>query len=416
MNPGTALARLGATLLLTPALALSTNFPPLPQTHGGAQVSVLAAGLHDPRGMTIGPDGRLYVAEAGTTEGRFVPPPPPPPTEPPTVTRCEVYWPVGPATPGFSGRISRIDLRSGRRQTVADGLPSMGANTLIGGDRQGAGAVAFLGGRLYATLAGSGCSHGHPSDPNAVLRVAGDGTTVAIADLSNYLRTVPDSKLPTDGDYEPDGVWFNLVRAFGALYAVEPNRGVFLRIGRNGAITPVADMIASVAAIDPNGDGDQTFSALTKHRGAFYMGTLGRIDSGFAGAVYRVSADGRRVREVASGVRGVLGVAFDRSDRMYVLETTAEGVDPPLSDPTAGRLVRVERDGSLTPILTGIAFPTSLIAGPDGAFYVTQCGYHCDDRSRFPSALPSLRAGQVLRVRLPGAAAYCDDEDMEDAR
>lgn len=402
---------LAAALLTVPTVGLATGFPPLPQAHAGARVSVLASGLHDPRGMAIGPDGRLYVAEAGTTEGRFVPPLPPAPAEPPTRTRCEVYWPVGPATPGATGRISRIDLRSGQVRTVADQLPSMGANTLIGGDRSGVGALAFLGDRLYATLAGAGCSHGHPSDPNALLRVFRDGTTVAIADLSNYLRTMPDSKNPADGDYEPDGVWFNLVRAFGALYAVEPNRGVFVRIERSGAITPVADMIAAVAAIDPAGDGDQTFSALTKHAGAFYLGTLGRIDSGFAGAVYRVSRDGRRVRQVASGVRGVLGVAFDRLDRMYVLETTAAGVDPPLSDPTAGRLVRVERDGSLTPILTGLAFPTALIAGPDGDFYVTQCGYHCDDRSTFPPALPSLRAGQVLRVRIPGSPAHCDDEE-----
>ncbi len=96
-------------------------------------MSVLATGLHDPRGMAIGPDGRLYVAEAGTTEGQFDPPPPPPPSEPPTRTRCEVYWPVGPATAGATSRISRIDLRSGQVRTVADQLPSMGSNTLFGG-------------------------------------------------------------------------------------------------------------------------------------------------------------------------------------------------------------------------------------------------------------------------------------------
>ena len=108
-----ALPRIVATLLFAPAIAVATSFPPPPQAHAGARVSVLASGLYDPRGMAIGPDGRLYVAEAGTTEGRFVPPPPPQPNEPPTVTRCEVYWPVGPATPGYTGRISQIDQASG---------------------------------------------------------------------------------------------------------------------------------------------------------------------------------------------------------------------------------------------------------------------------------------------------------------
>jgi hypothetical protein len=85
-------------------------------------------------------------------------------------------------------------------------------------------------------------------------------------------------------------------------------------------------------------------------------------------------------------------------------------VDPPLSDPSAGRLVRVERNGSLTPILTGLAFPTAIIAGRDGAFYVTNCGYGCNDRSNFPAALTSLRAGQVLKVKLGGGhRAHCED-------
>ena len=65
--------------------------------------------------------------------------------------------------------------------------------------------------------------------------------------------------------------------------------------------------------------------------------------------------------------------------------------------------MRVERDGSVTPILTGLAFPTALVAGRDGAFYVTNCDYGCNDRTNFPAALPSLRAGQVLKVKLADA-------------
>jgi hypothetical protein len=43
---------------------------PLPAVpHGGARISIIAEGLHDPRGMAIGPDGDIYIAEAGTTPG-----------------------------------------------------------------------------------------------------------------------------------------------------------------------------------------------------------------------------------------------------------------------------------------------------------------------------------------------------------
>jgi hypothetical protein len=367
--------------------------------HAGATVTVYASGLDDPRGLAFSPSGQLYVAEAGTTEGTFVPPPPPPPNEPPTQARCEVYWPVGPATPGFTGRISRIDP-DGSRTTVVDGLPSFGANTLIGGDRMGVGAVAFRGERLFALLAGAGCSHGH-ADPNAILRVREDGSTEMLADLSDHLRSNPDSKNPADGDYEPDGTWYSLVSAFGAFYAVEPNRGVFVRVDHLGNITRVADMIEKVASIDPAGDGDRTYSALVEHGGWFYFGTLGRIDADFAGSIYRLSKDGSAIEQVASGLHGVVGLAFDRQGRLYALETTAAGVAPPLSDPTAGRLVRVEADGTLTPIVTNLAFPTAVIAGKNGELFVSNCGYHCDDRSQFPAALPSLRAGQILKVETP---------------
>lgn len=401
-----------ALVLASPGAA-QADFPPAPTAHAGARVQVVARGLNDPRGMALGAGGVIYVAEAGTTTGVFALPKAfdpgagPPftwePSEPPTATRCEVYWPVGPVTPGYTGSIARIG-RNGRVTRIAEGLPSAANNLLIGGDRLSVAAVAQAGERLYALVV-AGCSHGHPGDPSAVHRVHANGTTTAIADLSNYLRTNPDSKDPGQGDYEPDGAWYALIRAFGAFYAIEPNRGVLVRVTDRGAITPVADLIASAAAIRPDGNGDQTWSALTSHRGAFYVGTLGTIPGDFAASVYRVSKDGSRMSLVASGLHGVLGIAFDRQGRLYVLETTQAGVDPPLSDPTAGRLVRVEADGSVTPIVTGLAFPTALIPGRKGEFYVTNCGYHCDDP---PGSGVSASAGQVLRVVVPGSPADPD--------
>jgi hypothetical protein len=405
------------TFLAAPLLATLANgaaaqapaLPGVPITAAGVTVQVVASGLEDPRGLVFGPDHRLYVAEAGTVQGTFVPPPPPAPTEPPTRIRCEVYWPAGPATPGYTGRVSRIN-RDGGFTVMADGLPSFAANNLIGGDRIGAAGVAFLGERLYTVVGGAGCSHGHPSEPNALDRVYPDGSTVAVTDLSNFLRSNVDSKPPTDADFEPDGVWYNLVRAFGGFYTTEPNHGVIVRIENDGAITRSADLIAAVKLIDH--DGDHTYSALTKHRGALFVGTLGRIDDDFSGAVYRVSPDLSSVQQIVGGLHGVLGIAFDRRNRMYVLETTAAGVTPPFSDPTVGRLVRVEKNGALTPLVKNLTFPSALIAGPDGAFYISNCGYHCDDRSAFPPTLTSLKAGQILKVRIDDGDA--DFESQSD--
>jgi hypothetical protein len=117
--------------------------------------------------------------------------------------------------------------------------------------------------------------------------------------------------------------------------------------------------------------------------------------------------------EALAHMRAVLGVAFDRRDRMYVLETTAAGVTPAFSDPTARRRVRVEKDGSLTPIVENLTFPIALIAGPHGEFYASNCGYHCDDRSQFPPTLTALKSGQILKIKIK----ECDSEyeaDKED--
>jgi sugar lactone lactonase YvrE len=320
--------------------------------------------------------------------------------------RCEVYWPVGPKSPGYTGRVSRIDNR-GQAHVVAEGMPSSAANRLIGGDRLGPSGVSFRGRRTYVMIGGGGCSQGHPSEPNGLYEVLRDGSFVPRVDLGALLRSTNDGKSPLDGDFEPDGTWFNLVRAFGAFYSTEPNHGLLVRMDDDGSARVVADLLSTVRSQD--GDGDYTYSALVRHGSFFYVGTLGRIDQDFEGSIYRVTKDGSQVTRVATDLHGVLGVAFDTAGRMYALETTASGVAPPLSDPGAGRLVRVEPDGDLTPLVTGLAFPTALVAGRDGAFYISNCGYHCDDQATGAS----LEAGQVLRVSIRGVKADAASEARE---
>src|ERR1700692_3567619 len=98
-----------------------------------ANFSVYASGLNGPRGLKFGPDGALYVAEAGRGG-----------STPSASFACElVPPPVGPYFGGPTARISKI-TGPGNVTTVVGGLPSS-ISSLPSGDTEGVGDVAFIG-------------------------------------------------------------------------------------------------------------------------------------------------------------------------------------------------------------------------------------------------------------------------------
>jgi hypothetical protein len=126
-------------------------------------VTTYATGLTSPRGLAFGPDGNLYVAEAGVggeqTPGDIDP-------------DCPVYVNIySPFTAGYSGRVTRV-LADGTTETVADNLPSI---TDVTGASLGPTDVAFVGGTLYVLIEMGGCSHAMPDDLPAILRVTPTG-------------------------------------------------------------------------------------------------------------------------------------------------------------------------------------------------------------------------------------------------
>jgi hypothetical protein len=355
-------------------------------SHGGgpppeATVSVFASGLNNPRGLKFGPDGALYLAEGGV--GGSDPAP--------STKDCTVPPPIGPYTGSTVGsRISRFD-RHGHRTTVADNLPSSQTSDDSGNLVSGVADIAFLDGALYAILAGAGCSHGVSSIPNGVIRIHHDGRWSLVADLGAFQRAHPVAHPELD-DFEPDGTWYSMLAARGALYAVEPNHGEIDRIGPGGHVSRVIDVSASQGHVVP--------TVLAYHHGNFYVGNLGVFpQSAGASKVWKVTPGGE-ISVAATGFNMVLGLTFDRSGRMYVLQSS----QAPAPTPGTGSVIRVDRDGTQHTIVTGLSLASGMTFGPDGDLYISNIGF----------GPPPVGLGQILKVRLPPDRHHGDDDEQED--
>src|SRR5438105_6121797 len=303
-------------------------------------------GLDNPRGLTWGPEGALYVAEAG--RGGTVP--------------CGVGPDGSPELGGFTGAVSR--LWHGVQERVATGMPSHAA----------AGGVGALGPHDIAMLGRGNATVSFGWGNNPALRSA----CAPVGPNMDWLARLPASgnwRLDTDlGAYEaannpdggvPDSDPYGLLAEPGSTVATDAGGNDLLRIKANGSISTLATFPSRAQARFT----DSVPTTVVSRNGAYYVGELtGAPFVPGQANIYKV-VPGQAPTVFMSGFSFIIDMTFGPDGSLYVLEFAT---GPGLSGP--GDLWRVSPSGTRTLVVTGLVAPGSVTIGPDGAFYISNCG------------------------------------------
>jgi len=330
-----------AALLLVPNLAIAQVATPV-----GGMGTVVASALTNPRGITWGPDGAMYVALAGSGGSTAA-------TEQAPTSQI-----LGPFMGGSTGAVARID--GGCPVAVVTGLPS---TVDAMGEVLGAEDVAFLNGDMYVAADGGGPVHGNPDSPAGIFKADGNGGFTLVADLSQWLRDNPVATQPPDYDPDADGYRMVADDAAGVLWVLEPNSGGLLTVAPDGTVKRVADL----------SDGHPVPSAIAMGSdGNLYIGNLTAVPfANGAAKVIMVTPDGT-VSDVWTGLTTVTGLAQGSDGSWYALELSTDNLDaPPFLNFGSGKIVKMTGPDSSEDVVTGLMLPIDLQIGTDGAFYVS---------------------------------------------
>lgn len=335
---------ISAALLAAASLVAST--PAVAVTY---KSTVVASGLNNPRGLTFGPDGGLYVAEGGVpTAGG-----------PTTIVRGNV------AALSPTGSITRV--AAGVQQRIVVGLPSLGI--LATGETAGPSDIVFgANGTGYLAI-GIGAD---PALRTTDLAAGGGrlGTVVTftggITDFAD-VATYEGAHNPVGGMIESNP--FHMVQGPNGLLVTDAGSNTLLNVAPDGSVSlvavfpgrfigppvPMSDAVPTGLAVGPDGN--------------FYVAEL----TGFpftqgAARIYRVTPGGA-VSIAYDGFTNITDLAFGGDGSLYVLELDSNGLATPGG---GGALIRIAPDGGRSTLFSqGLITPTGLAIGADGAFYVS---------------------------------------------
>jgi hypothetical protein len=311
--------------------------------------TVVVGELASPRGLTFGPGGRLFVAQAGSG--------------------------------GNTGKVTEIRNAWGTSPTVRDVLTGLlsipGENP---GEFVGADGISALGNGNIAVIMGESEAGGEewPAGHLLQFNVGGQYRDVANVGDFNYAWSEQHPDLAY-GDF-PDSNPYGVLAVPGGVYVADAGTNTLNFVKSNGEI--------SILAYFPDNairDSTPTCIAQGPDR-ALYVGTLAFVDSfeNPSAIVYRVDPSQANPGDLntilalatpwATGLWPITGCAFGPDGSFYASQFFTRPFNPTGFPFVGGDVVKIPfADPSSHTFLTGGALlvPGGVAVGPDGAVYVS---------------------------------------------
>lgn len=397
----THLALAVAALSLTPLLA--------PQvTHAQGKLQTIMDLLDAPYGMTLGPDGGLYVAEAGIGGAAGIGP----------------SFVDGNHTTVYYGETGGVaEYVNGITKRVITGLPSL--TPAGGGETSGLTDIAFgPTGDLYGVIGLGGVESDRdglaallPADnnPSKLGTIVNLTTGQIVSDIVPY-ETANYATNNGDGTVTEANPYGLTVLKDGTLAVTDGGGNVVLTTSATPGSNPsllsyVPKRSNPLFTGGPGSVGGPTYQSVptgitTGPDGSVYVGEF----TGFpfpvgAANVYKIDPTTKAMSVVASGFTGIVGISLGPNGDLYVLDTTTTSYIGPPSD---GQLFQVDPTTGATTLVTNLAPSayTGLLAAPDGSFYIASQGAGGGIVQQFtPAPEPSAWAALGIGVFGLGALA-----------
>ncbi len=306
-----------------------------------ATLKTVARGLDNPRSVSIGPDGAVYVANTGRAG-----------------TQCKGKGEDAQCI-GRTGRVVRF--KGGRLSTVARGFASLGGpGGLFAAGVHGVSVSPT--GEVF-TVTGSGPPKDVRSLPAVARRQAGrlisvQGgklSTIARVDLVEWRRNIDGVK----GDRNSNPY---------AVLALA-DRQIVVDAGANAVLEVRDGKVRVLAVIPKNGKNQPVPSSITSGPdGDLFVGELAEGAGSGKARVFRIPAEGGKPEVYARGFTAITGVAFGPDGSLFVTEFSRNIRKEDLR----GAVVRVAPDGTRTRLgQRQLKTPTGAAVDAQGAVYVS---------------------------------------------